>query len=233
MLRLLLTVVAIGWGVWLSADEKPVPATILWYVEQEPGIDPYRVRYIVTDDYLRSDDGRDDGDFLLFDRSQDMIYSVVPESRTSLELDGNGVVPEAPAEIGLRIKQSVDDNAPKIGGRSPLALQLFAGGELCHSAMVAPGFLDNERQVFQALSRALAVQQTRTLNNTPVELRTGCFLAYYLHAGDFHLRSGMVLAEWGPDGKRRELVGVEDDVMVSPALFIVPDDYAVMRADGS
>ena len=130
----------------------------------------------------------------------------------------------------MQIKKSVDAKAPKVGGQVPVTLELLASDSLCWSAMVAPGFMDNERRAFQEFSRAVAVQQARTLNNTPPELRTPCFLAYYLHVNDFHLAVGMLLAEWSPDGTRRELVAVEEQVAVPASLFVVPDDYVVLNA---
>ena len=41
-----------------------VKGTVLWYMEQEAGNDPYRVRYIVTGDYLRSDEGENEGGWM-------------------------------------------------------------------------------------------------------------------------------------------------------------------------
>ena len=225
LLILLLTLVSAT-----QAVDDTVPATILWYLEQEPGIDPYRVRYIVTKDFLRSDEGLDNEDFLLFDRQKDVIYSVLPEDRSVLQIKGDGDIAAAPPELTVQIKKSIDARAPKVGGQVPVTLELLAGDSLCQSAMVVPGYIDDERRAFREFSRAVAVQQARTLNNTPPELRTPCFLAYYLHLNDFHLAEGMLLAEWSPDGERRELVGVEEHVAVPASLFVVPDDYAVLHA---
>ncbi len=213
-----------------QANDGTVSATILWFLEQEPGIDPYRVRYIVTKNFLRSDEGSDDVDFLLFDRQKNIIHSVVSEDRSVLQINGHGDVAIAPPELKVQIKKNIDAKAPKVGGQVPVTLELLAGDSLCQSAMVAPGFIEHARKAFQEFSRAVAVQQARTLNNTPPELRTPCFLAHYLHTSDFHLAEGMPLAEWSPDGKRRELVGVDEHVAVPVALFVIPDDYTVLHA---
>ena len=212
-----------------QAVDGMVSATVLWYLEQEPGIDPYRVRYIVTKDFLRTDEGLDNEDFLLFDRQKNVIYSVLPEDRRVLQINGDGDIAAVPPELTVQIKKSVDAKTPKVGGQVPVKLELLAGNSLCQSAMVAPGFIDDERRAFQEFSRAVAVQQARTVNNTPSELRTPCFLAHYLHVNDFHLAEGMLLAEWSPDGKRRELVGVEEHVAVPVSLFVVPEDFAVVH----
>jgi hypothetical protein len=213
-----------------QAGDNTVPATILWYAEQESGIDPYRVRYIVTQDFLRSDDGVNNADFLLFDRQQKAIYSVVGENRSILQIDGSAETPAAPPELAMRVDRRADAKAPKVGGRTPVTLELSTGDSLCKSAVIAPGFLEDVRQAFREFSHVIAAQQARTMNNTPPELRTHCFLARYLYAHDFHLAEGMFLAEWSPDGERRELVDIEENMAVPASLFVIPDDYTVMRA---
>ena len=212
----------------VRADGDNVSATILWYAEQEPGVDPYRMRYLVTPDFLRSDDGVDSENFLLFDRKRKTIYSVVGENRTILQIDGGVETYAAPQELAMRVETRADTQAPKVGGRPPVALELLAGETVCKSAVIAR-FLDDEREVFRDFSHVVAAQQARTMNNTPPELRTHCFLARYLYAHDFHLAEGMLLAEWSPSGERRELVDIEEHVAVPSSLFVLPADYAVGR----
>jgi len=209
-----------------------VPATVVWYQEQEAGIAPYPVRYIVTADYLRSDDGIDEGDFLLFDRRTRMIATVVRSSRTVLTIDGAGEPPAKPQSLGFEVRRHSDDKAPRIAGVAPLELELVAGDEVCRTALVAPGFLEPVRAAMQEFSQALAVQQQRTLSHTPAALQTPCFLSRYLYASDFHLAQGMPLADWDSAGKRRELARFESDVGVDEKLFEVPKDYARIPAAG-
>jgi hypothetical protein len=205
-------------------------ATVVWFDEQEPGIDPYPVRYIVTPDYMRSDDGLDDGDFLLFDRRQRKIYSVARAARTVLAIDGNGEPPKAPQTLAWHVRERADARAPAIAGIAPLEVALEAGDEVCHTALVAPGFLEPVRAALQEFSQSLAVQQLRTLGNTPPEMQTPCFLSSYLYATDFHVSRGMPLADWNAAGKRREMTDYRMETSVDEALFLVPDDYTLIPA---
>lgn len=214
----------------VQASDDTVPATILWYAEQESGVDPYRVRYIVTQDFLRSDDGINSEDFLLFDRKQKSVYSVVGENRSILQIDSAAEISAAPPELEIRIDRHADAKAPKVGGQAPVTLELSAGDSVCKSAVIVPGFLEDVRKAFREFSHVVAAQQARTMHNTPPEMRTHCFLARYLYAHDFHLADGMLLAEWSPNGDRRELVDIEESVAVPASLFVIPDDYTVMRA---
>ncbi len=205
-------------------------ATMVWYSEQEPGIKPHRVRYIVTPEYLRSDDGQSGNDFLLFDRRQRKIYSVAADNRTVLEVDGNGKAPLKPDDLPIAVRVRVDPKAPMIDGKPTLEVQLVAADQDCHSAMVVANFLEPVRAALQEYSQALAVQQARTLDHTPSALQTPCFLARYLYAGDFALAKGLILADWNNAGERRELTGYETDVPVADTLFVVPVDFRRISA---
>lgn len=231
-----------SWGVklWVFASSLAISSwacaelkgTVLWYMEEEPGIDAYKVRYIVTQEFLRSDEGDDKGSFVLLDRKQGQIYSVVRENRTIMHIDGTGDRPVAPKNLSIDIREAVDNKAPKVGGKSPLSVELFADNELCYSAVIVPGFLDEVRAAFQEFAQLLAVQQARTLDNTPKEYQTPCFLSEYLYATDFHLQRGFPLADWSAEGDRRELIAYESDIELDAGLFSLPGEFRIIRASG-
>lgn len=208
----------------LAADAT---GTVLWYLEQEAGGEPYRVRYLVTADFMRSDDGSDAGDFALLDRGQRRIFSVVAETASVLTIDGEAVPPQAPESLSIDVQETVDRQAPKLEGRQPLRLALRADGEVCQSAVVVPGLLDEVRAAFREFARVLAVQQARTLANTPAEFQTPCVLARDVYAGDFHLAAGLPLLEWNDEGDRRELQDYQLNVPLAETLFLIPDGLSV------
>lgn len=212
------------------AQATEATAAVVWFQEQERGIEPYPVRLIVTPDFMRSDDGLDDGDFLLFDRRLRRIHSVARANRTVLVIDGKGEQADPPQTLSFSVRQHRDDKAPAIAGVSPLEVELVADGEICQAALVAPGFLEPVRAALQEFSLALAVQQLRTLAHTPGDMQTPCFLSRYLYATDFYLALGMPLADWNAAGERRELTRYDTDVAVDVRLFEVPDDFTVIPA---
>ena len=210
-----------------GAGEKGV---VLWYAEQEAGIEPYKVRYIVSRDFLRSDEGNDEGEFVLLDRAERQIYSVVPQNRTILHIDGRGQLAQAPPGLAIEVKRSADGKAPKVAGVAPVTLELVARQELCNSAVVVPDHLEQARAAFQEFAQALSVQQSRTLAATPQEYQTPCFLSRYLYATDFHLREGIPLVDWSPQGHRRELLDYQTGVDLDGQLFELPDGFAMIEA---
>jgi hypothetical protein len=206
--------------------------TVLWYAEQEAGIEPYKVRYIVTGEFMRSDEGSDEGGFVLFDRAEQQIYSVVPQNRTILHIDGKGRLLQVPPQLSIEIKRSTDEKAPKVAGEMPVTLELVANQELCYSAVIVPGHLEQARAAFQEFSQALAIQQSRTFAATPPEYQTPCFLSRYLYATDFHLQQGIPLLDWSQEGHRRELLEYQTGVELDEGLFELPDGFAVIKGSG-
>jgi len=213
----------------VNAGEK---GSVLWYAEQATGVEPYKVRYIVSVDFMRSDEGSDEGGFVLLDRSEQQIYNVVPESRTILHIDGRGELPPVPPQLSIEIKRSADEKAPRLAGEVPVTLELIANQELCYSAVIVPGHLEQAWTALREFAQALAVQQSRTLAATPQEYQTPCFLSRYLYATDFHLQQGIPLADWSPQGHRRELLDYQTGVELDEGLFELPDGFAMIKASG-
>lgn len=213
-----------GLSVSLQALAE-TPATVLWYLEQEAGNEPWEVRYIITDDYLRSDQGDNSVDFVLLDRRSKQIYNVVEDSQTILNIDGKGELDDQPEDLAIEVKRSHDSKAPKLEGRDSTTLELFAGGELCYSSVVVEGLMENSRAAFEAFADVLAVQQQRSKGNTPDEYITPCFMARYIYQADFDVARGLPVMTWGPDGGHRQLLRYERNVMVDDDLFVLPDGY--------
>jgi len=200
-------------------------ATVLWYLEQEAGNDPWEVRYIVTDRYLRSDEGDDSVDFMLLDRREKQIYNVVEDTRTILNIDGKGTLDARPDSLDIEVRRSHDKDAPRLEGKDSTTLELRADGKSCYSSIVVEGLLDDARQAFEEFAGVLAIQQQRSKGNTPAEYATPCFLARYLYATDFDVSVGLPVVTWAPDGAHRQLMRYQRDVPVDDALFVLPEGY--------
>jgi hypothetical protein len=213
-----------------TAADAGGEGTVLWYAEQEAGIEPYKVRYIVSPNFMRSDDGSNEAGFVLFDRMEQQIYSVVPQNRTILHIDGKADMPPVPPELSIEIKRSVDEKAPKVAGKVPVTLELVANQELCHSAVIVPGHLQQARAALQEFAQALSIQQYRTLAATPQEYQTPCFLSRYIYATDFHLQQGIPLVDWSQQGHRRELLDYQTAVELDEGLFDLPDGFAIINS---
>ncbi len=199
-------------------------ASVVWYTEQETDIEPETVRYIVTDRFMRSDNGDPKQGFVLLDRKQKKIFNVVPDSQSIMLIDGNGRIPVAPELFTIKEIKKVDPTAPKIDGKAVYEIQVSSAKQNCYNAMVAPGLHDEVRQAMLEFKQVLAVRQSRTLESTPEEMRSDCFMIQYLYAPALHLQHGLPVREWEPNGKSRQLVDFKF-MPIDDSLFDLPPGF--------
>lgn len=216
----------VAWAQADTARAEALEASVrLLYREQEPGVDSYEVRTLVTRDFVRSDDGQADGDFLLYDRRQRTLYNVVHADRTILVIPEREVDVEAPASLRLTERLQAEPDAPRIAGRPVSSFTLTANGESCRAGMVVPGLLPGATRALIEMEQVLARQQIATLYKTPPEFRTPCFLANYLYATDRLLQRGLPIQDGIRGGRHRLLIDFESDYRAGKDLFRLPEGY--------
>ncbi len=208
----------------ISVNGFAKDAVIVWYSEQEAGTEPEIVRYIVTDKFMRSDTGSAEQDFVLLDRTQKKIFSVVQDTRSILVIDGNGSVPVAPESFVVKVTRSTDPKAPKVFGKALTEIHVSSDKQLCYSAMVVPGQHEAVRQSLLEFQQVLAVRQLKVLENMPEEMKTGCFMIQYLYAPARHLQYGLPVREWNKDSKVRQLLDLQT-TSIDESLFVLPAGY--------
>lgn len=213
----------------VAAETETVPATLLLWQEQETGIAPYPSRMLVTEHYLRSDEGQDDGDFLLFDRQSGRIYSVSREQRTVLVIEAEKIPETAGPQSAIKERLQSDPEAPKIDGQQASHFQLYSGDQECLQATVVPGLMPDVVAAMREMQAVLAARQYRDLGKTPDAYRTPCFLANYVYAIDRHLQAGFPILELRQDGRQRALLDYRNAQSVASDLFTVPQGYTEDR----
>ena len=211
-----------------GSPQTPTPVgIILTYEEQEAGVESYPVRILVVPGYLRMDDGHDHDDFILFDRTSRTIFSINHEDREILVIEdsspGNGLAPLPDLHLG--IEKTAAENVPLVAGKTPEIYRFTAAGEICLEAVVVPGLLPPAVQALGEYGQLLAGRQQSTLDNTPEEFRTPCYLSRYVFAPDRQLEKGLPIQEWDNSGYRRTLTDFRDNVPVDPELFKLPAGY--------
>jgi hypothetical protein len=212
----------------LSAPALGHAGALLWFVESEAGVAPYRTRIIVNDRYLRQDYGPDDPGFLLLDRREGVVYSVDGEQGSVLTIPSRPVEEAPPYDLDLAEASRVDEDAPAILGKRPTVVRYQAQGQPCYTTMSVPGLLAEPLAALRELAQVLAGQRAATLHNTPDAYWDACSLARHVFAPDRHLRHGFPVMEWDEAGYRRELIDFATDYAPDPGLFVVPTEYRRM-----
>lgn len=216
-----------------APPEGFLTAVRLLYQEQEPGIDPYVTRVLITDDFVRFDDDRDGGDYVLYDRRTRTVYSVAHGNRMIVQVLHQAVMRPVPEELRLSSRQVALPEAPTIDDHPPVQLVYEANGEECQHAVVVPGLLPGATEALREYEETIAGQSSSSLDRTPAELQTPCFLANNVFAAVDHLREGLPLQTWNKRGERKSLMSYETGFDAPSSLFTLNPDYFVLRLSES
>jgi hypothetical protein len=212
-----------------AVEQKPVEqggATLLNFVEHERGVEPYSTRLIVTDNFLRFDDGEGSVDFVLMDRGKNVIYSVNSEEETVMAVHKKQIQVQPPFELELTHKL-LDDlgEAPDIEGAQPQHYQFSANGEKCYEVIAVQGLLPRVVTALQEFTDLLASDSKVTFNSLPADLHDACDMSMNTFAAGRHLAFGFPIQEWSDNGSGRALVDFQVQYQPDEALFVLPVDY--------
>jgi hypothetical protein len=198
---------------------------MLIFEEQEAGIEPYKTRFIVTDRYLRIDDGHDGPDFILMDRLLGRVYSSNSADQSVLVIESAKHEVESPLELTLTEERLSLESPPAVAGGEAQHHVYLVNGERCYDVISVPGLLDPVVAAMREYRQILASEHKRVLPYVPADMHQGCDLARNVFAPARHLSHGLPIQEWRPDGYRRSLLDFDSDYYPDPALFTLPEDY--------
>lgn len=205
---------------------QAAPAAALLYEMTEPGVDASPARYLITPEYLRLDDGKDTGDYVLYDRKARVIYNVVHGDRTISEIHWRAVKQPPPQRLQLDERElSLGADAPRVGGREVERRQLYAGERLCLDALIVPGLMPDAVAAMAALQQVLAGEHGAMIPHVPADVQDACDLAINVYAPGWPLRFGLLIEQQEYNGRGWSLKDFRADVETASTLFTLPPDY--------
>src|SRR3972149_636225 len=221
MIRRLLLCGCLFLTVLVSCSDPTTPAAVLYFVEREPGVEPYRTRMIVTAGVLRLDEGQDSQDFLLFDRADGSIYNVTGAEKQVLVIRPRPVELKSPAKFTHRV---VTDAAafPAIEGRKGTHYELLTNEKRCYDLYAAEGLLPGAIVALREYRLVLAGQQALTAALTPPEMQSPCDLANNVFLPVRHLEHGFPVRLVDMTGRSMELVDYKTDFRAPAEIFRLP-----------
>jgi len=203
----------------------PNRAELILFQDEEKDIQPYLTRVIVTDDFMRIDDGHDGSDFVLFDRNKQVVFNVVHGDQSILVVRAKPVTVKSPLKLTLDAHRMDYPDAPSIGGKSPVQYDLFVNGKVCTHVVAVPGLLEPAVAAMREFRRTLSGQHAENLPKTPVDMLDPCFLADDVFHPGRVLQYGFPLRQWAANGKKRSLMDFKTDFKADPKLFVLPEGY--------
>jgi len=188
--------------------------TALRYVDQDPGDPPYLTRILLTPDFMRLDDGNDDGDFVLLDRRQQKVINVMRDNQLAMGFSA-GTLPPRPA--GWKPVLDV-----KAGVPGTQRFRLTVKGVVCSEGVAAARAAPDAARAMAELKSILASTQYRVWQDSPAEIQHDCDLANQVWASGATLKLGLPLEEREFTGRTRQFES-ESMQPLRPELFRVPD----------
>ncbi|HID46853.1 MAG TPA: hypothetical protein EYP34_14015 [Chromatiaceae bacterium] len=199
-------------------------ADLLVYQVQEPGVDKYVSRILVTSRFLRLDEGGAPGEgYTIYDRQMKKIFNVDPLEKTVFEMNPPAFQPMPPAGMLLNEKMSTDPDAPQVAGQQPENLQLLSNGEICRELVVIKNTMSAAVSAMSELYQALARMQYPAVDS-PGYTENSCELSEYIYAPQRAFAHGLPLLDV-MGGKRRMLVDFRKGYEVADDIFAVPDGF--------
>jgi hypothetical protein len=206
----------------------------LMYNEQEPGTDVYKVRFIVSDKYIRIDDVGDESNdggsgYIIYDHYKRTIYSVSHFDKSIL------VIPyyefKSPViESGIKVNYKALTDAPKISGKTVYNYTAHAESEKCMDIQLVSGMLPKITKILKEYQGVLAGQQVKVLKTTPAEYQTTCFLYDQVYNDGKYYEKGLPIQEWHSNGKQRVLVSYKE-TKVDSSIYDLPSGYREYSLD--
>lgn len=213
----------LGMGAAHAADLPPLRQEMiaLRYVDQDPGDPPYLTRILVTPDFMRMDDGNDDGDFVLLDRRQRQVTNITRANKLAMVFTP-GTLPPKPA--GWKPRLAAHPAAP---GTQRFSLVLK--DVVCSEGVAARAAAPDAARAMAELKSVLAAMQYRVWKASPRELQHDCDLANQVWASGATLELGLPLEEREFTGRTRRLES-ESKQPLQLELFRVPDGMTAIKA---
>ncbi len=189
--------------------------TEIRYEENEPGQTAYINRILIFGNRLRLDYGKDDEDFILYDRRADISWHVARAERRMV-----GII-DSPVKYSWPKSWRLTQENFKSGANS--LTQVRVNDQLCVEFKTAP-MMKEEARLLGDFRRALAGNHVSSWASTPEDLRHPCVLAVDIKEAGIEYRQGLPLAARYWDGRSR-VYQSHQFREAKPELFELPGDY--------
>ncbi len=210
----------------LSACTPPSPptATFLAFTESATEGQEYPVRMLVSQHYLRIEDGDGRDGFILFDRTGKTVYSINHGERSMLVLRSRPVSLTPPKHYENR---SVADNekVPPVDGKTVIHYRLTTNNQRCFDVYAADGLLPDAVAALREYHEVLAGEQGVMQARIPKGFASDCDMVDQVFQPARYLAHGFPVRQINRAGVIRQLVNYKTGAPIEPGLFTIPKTY--------
>jgi len=206
-----------------ACTDKPSPTIFLSFTESSPDGE-YPVRMLVSDKFLRIEDGDTRDGFIVFDRAARTIYSVSHAGKSTLVLRARPVTLAAPKQFEHKVERD-KETLPPVDGKTVTHYRLLTNRERCFDVYAADGLLPEAVAALREYHETLAGEQAAMQVNMPIGMQSACDLADQVFVPARYLALGFPVRQVNRAGVTRQLVSYKRDVPVEKGIFDLPKDY--------
>ncbi len=213
-------------------EEKLLDGYQLLYVEREPGVDDYNVTLLISDRYIRVDDGGDKSGFIVYDDKEKIIYSVSHTNQSVLVINQHPFsAADSPVKAEVEYMQLAD--APTVSGKEIYNYRVHVADEAedtCLEVQLVENILPDARVLLQNYQTVIAGQQVLLTDNKLSEMQTGCYFLDQIYNTGAYYEKGLPIQEWHSN-ERSKILTSYDRVHVETDKFIIPEKYKTFSVD--
>lgn len=215
-----------------KSEEKLLDGYLLSYLEREPGIDDYKVTMLISDRYIRVDDGGDKSGFIVYDDKEKIIFSVSHTDRSVLVINQHKFsAADSPVKAEVEYIQLAD--APSVSGKEIFNYRVHVEDEAentCLEVQLVENILPDARELLQNYQTVIAGQQVNLTDNKISEMQTGCYFLDQIYNTGAYYEKGLPIQEWHSN-ERSKILTSYDRVHVETDKFIIPEKYKKFSID--
>jgi len=196
------------------------------FAETPAGGTSSNVRIYVNDDFMRIDDEATPEDFVLFDRKNQVINSVVAEGKTIFVIKKRKIAVEPPVKIEYtHTKQASSAMTKRHNGLKAFHYKFSANGKSCYNVLAVKDYMPEAVEAFKEFRTVMAGEHSKTMSNIPGEAYDACDLAFNIFESTQHLQHGFPVREWDDKGYQRFLAKAKDNVPPPEGYLKLPEGY--------
>jgi len=217
-------------NILASCASKEQGDTLVLFMEQESGIEPYQTRMIVNKNFVRVDDGDGSKTFVLYDRNKKIVYSINPDEKTVMAVHEKklkkGQVFEPPFKLTHSVKEMPEmKGSPTIDGESAKHFQLITNDKVCYDVVAIKGLMPHVVKALTEFHNHMASDSVITFNNMPADMQEACDMTSTTFKPARQFEFGFPIQEWDNKEYMRSLVDYNVDYKAKPDLFALPEGY--------
>lgn len=211
-----------------TAEPTKIPknaGSILYFEETSSTDGTVPVRMLITRKFMRLDDGKDNDDYVLFDRVKRKIYNVVKDDQTVMVM--NGVPPDNfnYKKPHWKIESQPSDALMRTDSKSSTGATYYKmslGNKVCYNVVTLNNMLSDESRAIQEYYSVLGNELKKGYR--PSE-DSRCFDAINILDPAKRFSMGFPYREWGAYGYQRFLKNYRLRVIFPESLFEIPKNY--------